>query len=277
VAPSPEWRARLAALLGAARAVWPDVRVSDEAFSAHVAARLGEDADLETLPIADLLLACGCALGEPRALALFERHFLLPARAALSRFEAAGVVDDALQNVRARLLVTEGGAPPRIADFAGQGSLEGWVKVAALRAAIDLTRRDRRESSTDDEDLAAAEAALAPEAHPELEYLKAEYREPFAAAVRAAVVALSRDERSLLRFNLVDGLNIAAIGAIYGVHRATVARWIAQARAHVLEATRTELRARLGIADDELDSLIQALASQLDVSLHGLLRSSTGA
>jgi RNA polymerase sigma-70 factor (ECF subfamily) len=266
---SPERRAKL---LGVARAAWPGVVVPDEVFFAHVEGR-GGDAELEDGQAADLFLACACARGESHALALFERHFIGPARAALARFENAGVVDDALQDVRAKLLVAAGGAPPRIAEFAGQGTLDGWVKVAALRAALDLVRRVGRTPSVADEDIEVAEAALAVQARPELELVKAEYKGEFAACVRAGLAALTPKERSLLRFNVIENLNIAAIGAIYGVHRATVARWIADARAHVLEGTRAALRARLRLGDDEVDSMIRALSSQLELSLHGLLRS----
>ncbi|MEM9461696.1 MAG: transcriptional regulator, partial [Myxococcota bacterium] len=64
---------------------------------------------------------------------------------------------------------------------------------------------------------------------------------------------------------------IDRIGAIYGVHRATAARWIARARAQLLEGTRAEFAARTSVSAEHCDSLFALMRSQLDVSLPGLL------
>lgn len=75
----------------------------------------------------------------------------------------------------------------------------------------------------------------------------------------------------MLRYNVLKGLNIAEIGAIYQVHRATVARWIAHARELLLQSTRERLTQRLHAADHELDSILRLIESQMDVSLRRCL------
>ena len=67
-------------------------------------------------------------------------------------------------------------------------------------------------------------------ADPELLHLKQHYREAFRAAFASAMTSLSSEERVLLRQHFIDGLNIDEIAALHHIHRATAARWLAQAR-----------------------------------------------
>ena len=62
-------------------------------------------------------------------------------------------------------------------------------------------------------------------------------------------------------------MSIDQLGVIYQVNRATAARWLAEARAVLLKATRVELHATLQLRPDECDSLIAFVSSQLDVSI----------
>ena len=71
--------------------------------------------------------------------------------------------------------------------------------------------------------------------------------------------------------NRERGRNIERIGAIYGVHRATVARWIAQGRDSLLELVERELAKRLAVEVDEVGSIIRLVRSRIEVSLVRLL------
>ena len=53
---------------------------------------------------------------------------------------------------------------------------------------------------------------------------------------------------------------------MYGVHRATVVRWLAHARERVLTATRESLRERLGARSDDIESLMGLAASRFDLN-----------
>jgi RNA polymerase sigma-70 factor (ECF subfamily) len=74
-----------------------------------------------------------------------------------------------------------------------------------------------------------------------------------------------------LRLNVVEGLNIDEIGALFKVHRSTVARWIAAARQQVLAGARQRLRVELGLSAGEFDSLAGVVRSQLDLSVAKIL------
>src|SRR5215213_85334 len=117
----------LRSMIETARAAWPDVELSDEAFVRFVASKLPVVTEatesLSTLHATDLYLACGCARGEPRALARFEVACGPAIERALDRLSMpAQQRVEVRQQVRQRLLTprpnVEGGAPlpPRIAD-----------------------------------------------------------------------------------------------------------------------------------------------------------------
>jgi RNA polymerase sigma-70 factor (ECF subfamily) len=81
------------------------------------------------------------------------------------------------------------------------------------------------------------------------------------------VEALAPRQRTLLRYAYVDGLGIDRIAPLFAVHRATAARWLAEARLELLRHTRKILAARLALPVEELQSLLRSVESQLHVSL----------
>jgi RNA polymerase sigma-70 factor (ECF subfamily) len=107
---------------------------------------------------------------------------------------------------------------------------------------------------------------------PLLAGVKQRYRDEFRIAFGEAAAQLTDRERTLLRYRFVDDLSIDEIGALYRVHRATVARWIAAIRESLFEGTRTRLMARLELDEPEVDSVLRLIDSQLDVSTNAILR-----
>ena len=89
----------------------------------------------------------------------------------------------------------------------------------------------------------------------------------------ASRIAYSYDNsrRSVLPDAVALPESIEQIGAIYRVHRATVARWIADARELLLHQTRELLSRRVRVSNDELESILWLIDSQMDVSLHRCL------
>jgi RNA polymerase sigma-70 factor, ECF subfamily len=261
------------AMLDAARAEWPEVRIDPPQVVDFIAQRLaGADlaAQLATAPAADLLLAAACAEQEPTAHAAFD--------AILGEVDAAGastrsprdLVDDVKQLLRVQLLVPKDGKPPGIIGYRGKGPLRGWVRITATRELIRHQRKRAREAPSE----RPLDEALGDAGDPLLSQLKAEYRTEFASALREAIVELGPEDRTLLRQQIVDQLSIDEIGAAFGVHRATAARWLQRARGALVTATRGRLAARLKLSVDEVDSVIRLVQSQLDASVIRYLRDS---
>jgi len=228
--------------------------------------------------LADVALAFACAEQSPGALAEFERRYGGDFAGALSRLSLNRTeIDEVAQAVRERLFVVRPGGAPKILDYAGRGALAGWLRAVIVRSGIDLRRSRARDPDRPGDADPLLELTAAATNDPELESLRARYQQPFREAFRDAVLQLPQDERNALRLNIAEGMNIEQIGALYGVHRATVARWIARARQSIADTTRKLLAERLRMPAPEIDSLVRLCQSRLDVGFSVLGAAEHGA
>ena len=256
--------AALARALEAGRRTWPAVEIDAGLFVLHLAGRTILPTD-PALRAADLWLACACTHGVPAALAAFDELYLARVPEFLARVMGApDLADEVTQQLRQRLLVGAADAPARIADYQGRGSLENWLRAAAARTALNLERGESRRRRAARH--AAAEAGLHAD-DPELEHVKRRHGPQLEAAVRAAFAALSGRERTLLRMHYIEQITVNRIATSYGVHRATVSRWLLGAQQQLFEETRRLLREHLRLSTSECDSLVGVLRSRLDVTL----------
>ena len=269
---------QLRALLAAGRSAWPELTITPERFARHLAAcaaevgTTGDVRDWLSCAHADgLYLACACADGHTRALALFEERLLSHLPAWLGRYALPpSTMAEVRQQIRAKLFVAEAGATPRIADYSGEGPLGAWVRVVAQRTTLSLLRK---KSDAPLDDAHAEDAALAEAGDPELDVIRGRYRSEFAAAFKDALGAQSSEARNLLRLHFLDGLSIDKLAVVLQCHRATAARRIQAVRESVFDETRRLLQERLRIPPSDMDSLVRLLQSQLDLSISGALRS----
>ncbi len=257
----------------AGRAAWPDVPLDPEAFAAHVADHVRTRADVEgaiaALHAADLFLACACSLGIPAALAAFERAQLSRIPALVRRIDRSpAFADEVAQAMREAFLVPARGGGRRIAEYSGRGALSSWVRVVAVRTALRLRADERSAGVPLDGEI---EGRLPGVVDPELDYLKLRYRRAYEEAVEAALAALPDRDALLLKLHYVDGLNIDRIGALFGMHRSTVARWRTSLRRSLLASAREELRRRVPMTESEFESLLALVRSQLVVSIRTAL------
>lgn len=257
----------LARILRAGQAAFPELAVPADAVAPLIEQRLDGEPTPDALAADELFLAAACALGKVDAIAAFERRYFSVIPAALSRLALGrDEIAEIEQQLRIRLFVPDADGIARVVTYAGRGQLGGLVRVAALRAGLNLLRaRKAIEPGDDLEDFPIAD-------DPALARLKAQHRSAFKAAFEDAIAALEPRERSLLDLALVKNLGIDKIGAIYGIHRATAARWIAQARDSLATAVQHALAARLQVGKAELADLVPLVESQLELSLERLLR-----
>ena len=260
--------ATLGRLVDVAAAAWPTLSIDRPALARLIAERVGPDRlAVAEAAVIELALARACAAGDATAIAALERDYLAGIPAGLGHMKLpAAVIDDVVQLTRTRLLVAEPGATPRILDYAGQGRLRGLVQVVAARAALDHTRGKARFASDDG---LADLAAIADD--PELQYLKAHYRDAWKVAFTAAAGDLDARDRNLLRLHHLAGVTLEQLAAIYGVHRATAVRWLGDVRRRLLTGTRTRLGATLAVSSEELDSILALIGSRLEASVGRLL------
>ncbi len=257
---------RLGAAIAEARRRWPAVELAPDAYLAHVAARLppsppAVELALDALRLPDLYLACACGAADPAALAAFDHAFLAG---------DARTSDDLKQQLRQKLFVAAPGGPaPRIALYAGRGELGRWVRAAIARLAIDEARASR-EVPTEDALLDAigleALPARAPEPGPALAHAKQDARATLQLAVREAVASLSDRERALLLQYYIDGVGVVELGKLFGLAPSNVSRTLAKARLVLVAQIRRSLMRHKKIGGDELDSLVELVRSQLELT-----------
>lgn len=257
----------LASYVEAARSDWPDFGIDVHEFVTYAAHRTAAGAVPPRQHARDLWLACACERGEEAAIQAFRREYGPVIERVLARRKAShDVADDVRQLLEERLLVADTAAarPAKIADYRGAGPLKSWVATAAATTLLTWRRaagRRREDPET------GARAAWAGPLDPELEYLKERYTAEVEEAIVQALDGLGERERTLLRLHLGERLSIDVLGSMYGVNRATAARWLVAARRALLQGARERLRERLQLSPSECDSIVALVNSRLDVSV----------
>ncbi len=255
-------------LMALGRDSWPEVSVSEAAFGQFVRERL-DAGELASAHGADLYLAFACLQKDPKALAAFERTYVSRIPDFIHRIDRSEATAAEVQQIlRERLLVGTGTSSPKIGEYAGRGPLGSWVRVVAVRTALELQRGRKPQVAVEEGD---GVSDLATGHDPELDYLRVRYATEFREAFTESLGALDAKQRTILQLYLVDGLNIERIGQVYQVHRATVARWISATRDQLYDETHRRLREKLHLDVAEFESIVRLVRSQLDVSVRRIL------
>jgi RNA polymerase sigma-70 factor len=225
--------------------------------------------ELAKLAAEDLYLACACLLELPGAAKELDEHFIARVPLFVAHIDSSrAFADEIAQQLRVRLLVQEGERRPRIADYSGRGSLVGWLRVIAVRLALNQVAGPDVARRVDD---AVALDELAEDDSAELRLLRAQFGAALTAALRRAISALAPEQRVLLRLHFSTGHSTHTIAAMLHVNQSTAARRLMAARQAVYEETRRLLVASVPMTTTELASLARALESQLNFSLTSLL------
>ncbi len=248
---------------------WPEVVVDACEVKRAFEAKLAEEEPpaVTVTNVAEVHLAIACARGDTAAIVAFDRANLDVVKMALAGMKlTAATVEDVKSGVRDKLLLADGDKRPRILDYAGRGRLRGLVQVSASRMAIDRIRLEEREAELPAREIAAPENL-------ELSLIKAQYRAAFVDGFARAVATASRRDRNLLRLHFLGGVTLEQLATMYGVHRATVVRWLAAAREAVFGATRAHVAEVIGAPADELDEMFDLVRSRVELSVERLLAS----
>lgn len=262
---------RLIVSLLEARQRWPSVSHSPERFARYVGSKLPSDLGdillaVEALELSDLYLASACVDAEPAALSVLDSEIFSGLEQTLKFFQrGSDFVDEVRQLLRERLLVAKNGVQGRLVTYSGRGPLSSWVKVVAQRIALELvgTANPIPDSSAPEPVSEFVDA--------ELTHFRARYQPEFQAAFRLALSTLSDRDKVLLRLNLLGRVSHDRLGLIYGVNQSTVSRWLGAARDEVRKSVMREMSRRLGLAEDEVASVIRVVNSDLDLSLARVL------
>jgi RNA polymerase sigma-70 factor (ECF subfamily) len=149
--------------------------------------------------------------------------------------------------------------------YAGKASLGAWLAITSMRFALNM--RPRNCWGSNGNGSFEPERLFSDEDTPEIQLAVEKARPAFQAALQSAIGGLPLRDRTLLRLYFLDRLTIDAVGSMYGVHRATAARWISDIRRKILEQVQSALSRDFGLAASEFDSLAFLIRSQLQLSL----------
>ncbi|HVM69114.1 MAG TPA: sigma-70 family RNA polymerase sigma factor [Gaiellaceae bacterium] len=258
--------------LGAARAAWPTIAMAPETFARHLgrhARSAGAPAAyLESVHAADLYLACAACEHDRAALAAFEEHFMARVPEYVMRVRVGrDVVDEVQQKLRERLVMPGADdAPPKLAEYSGKGALGGWLRVTAVRTALNHLR-----SSASSSPARAGAEELAVSGDPELAYVKEHAKDLLGDAFKRVLGGLDAKERSILRLHYIEGLTMDQLAHLYKTPRSTIARRVSDARQQLLAATEALLRDERRLSASAVASVIRQARSQLDVTISRLL------
>jgi RNA polymerase sigma-70 factor len=224
---------------------------------------------LATLVAEDVFLACACLRDLPGAVAAFDTAYLTRVPAFVAHIDSSPAFADEIRQVlRERLLVRSAERQPRIADYSGRGALMTWLRITAVRIALNHRLQPQEARRVDDEQVLDE---LATQATPELQVLRARHADLLARALKDAVAALPPEQRVILRMYFSSGQNTERIAVAMRVNRSTAARRLVAARQAVFSETKRLLRAHLSIDSEEFASIARNLHSQLDISITSLL------
>jgi RNA polymerase sigma-70 factor, ECF subfamily len=257
-----------------ARAIWPQIAVSETEFVELAALRLstraggGRALELNALDAAELYLAAACARGDDVALREFRVRYFDPLASSLRRMGLdAAHCDDVWQTLCERLFVAARDSAPKIVRYAGGGDLAGLVRVAATRVALNWLAQAKRRTGG----ASWLDRLPAAESDPELRAMKHEHRTAFKRELEAALATLTVRQRMVLRLHLVERMSIDSIATICSIHRATAARIIVRAKETLTGRIRQRLIAQWSVPEHSLPALMSVITSQLDLSLERLL------
>jgi RNA polymerase sigma-70 factor, ECF subfamily len=260
----------MTAPIEAAKIAFPCVSVDPVAFASHLSECVRKAGEAE-LNAEDLYLAFACGQGDRTAQELVERRYLSKVGRFIAHLnQPAAFIDEVRQILRERLLFGTGDCAsrkPQILGYRGRGSLRAWFRVTAVRQALDLMAREKAfpvsALPADDQEAAFVD--------PELIAIHRRHLPQLREAFESALGSLDESERRMLRFYLVDGLNIGRIGAIFGKSRATVGRMMVECREKLHLRTRRRLGELTGAPPSDVHGLIGILRGQLDFSVSGFL------
>ncbi len=271
--PTADLRRTASRLYGEARAGAPSVELDETAFVDVLLSVVDGESDpmaaLESLHAADVFVAQAAAAGDPVAFVLVDRRMRDQLAAVVRTLgESPTFADDLESAIRAHILTPRESAGPRLAGYLGTGPLDGWLRVTVTREAVRARRMQSARGTSSDDELAEIAGVVSPQ----LDFLKASYRDQVRTAFREAIHQLDDRQKNLIRLHYGDGVGVERLGQMYRVHFSTISRWLAAARDKLFDETRASVRAELGVDNSEFEEVMQLVQSKLDLTISLFVR-----
>ncbi len=240
---------------------------------------------LTHLKAEELCLAIACERGDNNAWRDFEtgyRVMMIAAARKLTRDEAEA--EDLVQSVIGELYGVRGNDEQRqskLAHYSGRGSLGGWLRAVIYQSFIDRTRQASRfeqiEEATEFDRLPPrVDGLVSATVAPPDEIEETRLRHATEEALAQAFASLEARDRLLLNYYYFDELTLREIGALMGVHEATISRWLHRVQRQVRRKTEDLLRRNYKLRRAEIAECLH-LATSAEVDLRKMIGEAKGA
>jgi RNA polymerase sigma-70 factor (ECF subfamily) len=232
---------------------------AEKAFPGRTPSDSELDRYYDSLHLADLALACACAMGREDAWDHFVKEFRPGMYRAADAIDAGGGARDIAQALYAELFglkEKDGVRQSVFRYFHGRSSLATWLRSLIAQRFVDRHRETRKHEPLPEEGSAAPLRAAATAVDPD--------RARFVAAMRtvlaAAIAALSPRDRLRLACYYAQEMTLAQIGTLTREHEATVSRALARTRKSIREDVERRLRDDSGFSKAEITECFVSIA-----------------
>ena len=242
-------------------------RSAAKAFAGRSPSDVELDRYFDALHLADLALACACAIGRDEAWDYFVREFrpgMYRVADAIDPQGGAREIADALYAELFGLKELDGKRQSVFRYFHGRSSLATWLRSLIAQRHVDRHRETKRLDPLPEDSSPAAIPSRSKAEHPD--------RAGFVAAMHvvlsAAIGALAPRDRLRLACYYAQEMTLAQIGRLTSEHEATVSRQLARTRRSIREEVERRLKSEHRLSAAEIDECFDSIvddAGQLDI------------
>lgn len=227
-----------------------------------------------SLHVEELVLARSCAAGNETAWEdFFIRYREKIYYAALGITKDDSKAHDLANSIYAELYGTgnrDGQRISKLMYYSGRGSLEGWLRTVLAQQHVNRYRREGTRTVSLEEETEAGKQFVAADPPP-----VAEIDPRLNTATDAALAAIFPEDRCILAYYFLDGLTLARVASILGVHESTISRKLEK----LVKKIRKDILARLtqlGMSPRQAEEALDADVRDLTVDIRRTLQDSSG-
>src|SRR5262245_23712895 len=227
---------------------------------------------IRSLNCNDLCMAIASASGDEAAWEDFYREYrgfmISIARSVTQDATAAEQLADSTFAELYGLRESGGVRVSKFSFYSGRGSLKGWLRAVVFQLSADIYRKTGRFVQTEEaEDMEHLAAAPATQLAIETDLVREQYHVAVGSSVRRALDCLEAREKLLLAYYYYDEMTLREIGKLFGVHEATVCRWLAKIQKRTRKLVEKSLAREHHFNRTQVAEALQLAAERLDVNL----------
>ena len=226
--------------------------VSLERFAEALERSTARGAEVQSLHLEDLALACGCAAGNEAAWEPFVREHRPVLYRAADALDPGGNARDLADGIYGELFERS-----LFRHFHGRSSLATWLRAVLAQRHVDRFRATRRLAPLPEND---TDALTFPTETGVSTFDRSRYAGMMRDALQRALSKLEPRDRLRLACYYAQGLTLAETGTLLGEHEATCSRHLARTRTRLRSDIEQDLRSVAGLSDAETADCVAALS-----------------